>query len=424
MTDSFAELAAAVQAGRVAEVRSLLASGAALRARLNEPRPELAFDSTLLLIAVYQKNRQLIDVLLDAGADINARSGWWAGGFGVLDGCDPELVPFLIERGAAVNASAAARLGQLDTLRELLDANPEAVHSRGGDGQTPLHVASSVEAAALLLDRGADMDALDVDHESTPAQYMVRDRQEIARFLVARGARADILLAAALGDAALVQWHLDRDPDSLRTSVSDEHFPKRDPRAGGSIYIWTLGAHKTPHAVAREFGHGDVVQLLLERSPGPLRLVAACEAGDEHEMRALLAAHPGVASELSAAERARLPIAARDNNARAVRLMLDAGWPVDVKGPESAAALHWAAFHGNALMVRALLGGGPDVHVEDGEHGGTPLGWAIYGSRHGWHCRTGDYAAVVKALLEAGAAPPSDIDALDASDAVRAALRA
>lgn len=42
------------------------------------------------------------DLLLQAGASINARSHWWAGGFGVLDN-DHGLAPFLIERGATVD---------------------------------------------------------------------------------------------------------------------------------------------------------------------------------------------------------------------------------------------------------------------------------------------------------------------------------
>jgi len=54
-----------------------------------------------------------IDVLLRAGADIRKRTEWWAGGFGVLDDCDPSLVDFLIERGAVMDAHAAARLGMM-----------------------------------------------------------------------------------------------------------------------------------------------------------------------------------------------------------------------------------------------------------------------------------------------------------------------
>ena len=59
----------------------------------------------------------MLDVLLEAGADINARSQWWAGGFGVLDLAQPDVATYAIERGATVDAHAAARLGLADTLR-------------------------------------------------------------------------------------------------------------------------------------------------------------------------------------------------------------------------------------------------------------------------------------------------------------------
>src|SRR5262249_14611430 len=150
----------------------------------------------------------MVDVLLRAGANINARSHWWAGSFGVLDD-DHGLAPFLIERGAKVDVHAAARLGMQDRLQELISAQPALVHARGGDGQTPVHFAATVQVAEYLLDQGAEVDALDVDHESTAAQYMVRDRQEVARRLVARGCRTDLLMAAALGDLELVRKHLD-----------------------------------------------------------------------------------------------------------------------------------------------------------------------------------------------------------------------
>jgi len=86
--------------------------------------------------------------------DINARSRWWAGGFGLLDSADPELATYAIERGAVVDAHAAARLGLMDRLRDLITASPRLVHARGGDGQTPLHFASTTEVAAYLLSKG------------------------------------------------------------------------------------------------------------------------------------------------------------------------------------------------------------------------------------------------------------------------------
>src|SRR2546427_9819567 len=128
----------------------------------------------------------MLEVLLAAGADINAKSRWWAGGFGLLHGASPELAAYAIERGALIDVHAAARLGRLERLQELIAEEPALVNARGGDGQTPLHFASTIAIAAYLLDHGADLDARDVDHESTPAQYMGRDRQEVLRYLIQR----------------------------------------------------------------------------------------------------------------------------------------------------------------------------------------------------------------------------------------------
>ena len=259
-------LKAAVMANDAGRLKLALEQHPGLRSKLNDPLPDSGFGTTPLLAAVQQANKEMIDVLLHAGADINGRSHWWAGGFGVLDH-DNGLASFLIERGATVDVHAAARLGMLDRLKELISADRRLVHSRGGDGQTPLHFAATIEIAEYLLNHGAMIDALDVDHESTPAQYMVRDRQDVARFLVARGCRTDVLMAAALGDIALVRKYLEADPGCVRVCVSGEYFPKRNPRAGGSIFIWTLGQNKTAHAIAREFGHEEIFQLLMDRSP-------------------------------------------------------------------------------------------------------------------------------------------------------------
>jgi len=54
---------------------------------------------------------------------------------------------------------------------------------------------------------------------------MVRSRPAITRFLIERGCKTDILMAAALGDAGLVHQHLDADPEAIRMLVSDEYFP-------------------------------------------------------------------------------------------------------------------------------------------------------------------------------------------------------
>lgn len=420
--DPFEALSEAVRADDTARASNLLLRHLELASRLNDPVPGGAFGAPVIGSAVQHQNLEMIDLLLRHGADINARSRWWAGSFGVLDLCDPSFAPALIERGARVDAHAAARLGMLGRLGALVDDNPSLVHARGGDGQTPLHFASTIEIAEYLLDHGADIDARDVDHESTAAQYMVRDRQDVARLLVRRGCRADILMAAALGDIDLVRRYLDADVGSVRTRVSNTYFPMQNPRAGGTIYIWTLGGNKTAHVVARDFGHENVFQLLMDRSPDELKLAVACELGDEHLVNSLIAERPNLALSLSDEDRRKLVDAAESDNFAAVRLMLAAGWPADVRGNLGATALHFAAWLGNADMVRELLRRGAPVEVRGDQYDLSPLRWALHGSENSWRRTSGDYAAVVEALLAAGARAPALTPEIEASPAARSAL--
>ena len=135
-------------------VRQLITLHPELKAHINDPLGP--FDSPAI---VNVRSRSMLDVLLEAGADINAKSQWWAGGFGLLHGANPDVAAYAIERGAIVDVHAAARLGMLTRLQELISQDPTLVHARGGDGQTPLHFASTIPIAAYLLDHGARIDA-------------------------------------------------------------------------------------------------------------------------------------------------------------------------------------------------------------------------------------------------------------------------
>jgi ankyrin repeat protein len=421
--DPLEPLGRAVNANDTEAARRVLAAHPELKARLDEALPGAGFGATALLVAVSHRNRELIDLLLQTGADINVGSHWWAGSFGVLDS-DSGLEDFLIGRGAMLTAHAAARLGRLDRLRELVADNPAVVHQRGGDGQTPLHFAASVEVASFLLEHGAEIDATDIDHESTPAQWMLENRHPVARYLVSRGCRTDLLMAAALGDLPLVQRHLEADPAIIRMSVSDEWFPRRNPKSGGTIYNWTLNGDKTAHFVARMFGHEEIYRFLMARSPEALQLTVACEVGDETLVRELRARRPDLVGALSDTELRKLPVAGKDSNVKAVRLMLAAGWPVNTRGQQHGeTALHWAAFHGNPELVREILPYDPDLELRSLEYDGTALHWGIHGSRYGWHPERGDYATTVRLLLEAGAKAPPLSGGLQASKAVLDVLR-
>jgi Ankyrin repeats (many copies)/Ankyrin repeat len=396
-------------------IRRLLDQFPEFKAKINEPIGD--FDSPAI---TQVRSRAMLDVLLDAGADINARSRWWAGGFGLLDNASPELAAYAIERGATITPHAAARLGLLDKLREIISADPAQVHARGGDGQTPLHFAASVEIADYVLENGADINARDIDHESTPTQYMVAKRPNVARHLIRRGCKTDILAAAALGDMGLAGRLLDEDPDFIRMRVSDEYFPMVGGRSGGTIYQWELGWHVSAVQVARKFGHPGMFDFLMARSPADEKLLNACWLHDEGMVKSLLAQDPDLTASLTPAGRRQLAHAARNHNTAAALLMLEAGLPVDTYTQHHATPLHWAAWHGNAGLVRQILRHGPPLDDTSNDYGGTAADWAIHGSQNGWHLPNGEHGAALDLLLDAGVPRPEQ---LAGTESVQAVLR-
>jgi hypothetical protein len=84
--------------------------------------------------------------LLSEGADVTAVGQWWAPGFYTRE-VDAEVARFLVERGAGLTAHAAAGLGLVDRLADMLAADPSLIDAKGGDGCTPLHFARDIATA-------------------------------------------------------------------------------------------------------------------------------------------------------------------------------------------------------------------------------------------------------------------------------------
>ena len=397
-------LCAAFHKNDVTALRATLDANSEARKLVNAPIGP--FDTFPICNA---RSREMLDLLLEYGADINAKSLWWAGGFCLLDNADDDLAQYAIQRGARVEIHAAARLGLIDRLRELIAADPSSVNAPGGDGKRPLHFARNLEVAKILVENGAEIDAKDIDHESTPAQYLIGEHQDVVRFLIDRGAKTDLFMAAALGDLSLVEHHLKQNPNSIRQRIDNTTIPMSNPRAGGTIYFWTLGREVSPHQVAKKFGRENVLSLLFEKSPANIQLINYCWLHDEAAVKRLLAANPNLAKELQPSEHRAFPDAARGRDHSALRLFLEAGFPLDARGQHNATALHWAAWHGDAKSVELLLEHNAPLELKDCDFNATPLHWAMHGSENGWFCKEGNYAEVARLLLKAGAKPPEKI---------------
>ena len=146
---------ATLRSGDAAGMRSLLTSDSWLREHIDEPWGY--FDAPALVEASSRGDAEMMRVLVEAGADVNARSGWEPGGSGVLDSERVELwvkewradgSPVLtglfedfLSRGLRVDAHAAANLGDAAMLQRQIMERPDCVNQRGRDGASPLHMA-------------------------------------------------------------------------------------------------------------------------------------------------------------------------------------------------------------------------------------------------------------------------------------------
>jgi ankyrin repeat protein len=83
--------------------------------------------------------------------------------------------------------------------------------------------------------------------------------------------------------------------------------------------------------------------------------------------------------------------------------MLDLGFPV--AHPEHShgyTPLHNAAWAGSGDLVELLITRGHPVDIHDPGHDATPLAWALYDCLVEKRHPEGEFARVLKALLEAG----------------------
>ena len=258
----------AARAGDAAALRTLLGRDPAL-ARYDEP----------LRFAARGGHLEAVQVLLDAGADPDASGPAGETLATVARDRGHEAVARLLESlrgrsGRAVPAEGkaadhpiheAADAGDLERVRQLLDAEPQLIGRADRKGGTPLHravMAAAHPVIELLLARGADVHARHGAGPGDDEGYAAVDFQPIdlalfwhrrrdvdtARVLLRGGADHDLTVAAALGDLAGVTAMLDADPGRIR-----------EVRACG----------KRPLSAAVELGHEAIVRLLLARGADP-----------------------------------------------------------------------------------------------------------------------------------------------------------
>ena len=395
----------------------LLTAHPQLRETLDDPH--FWFGSTALIIC--KEHIDVVDVLLKHGADIKAKSQWWAGDFHLLEGTSAEAAQRLVERGAEITAHAAAEQGWLDWLEAAYARDQTIINQPGGDGKTPLHYARDPVVMDWLLARGADREARDLDHASTPLQWMLGERNlDAARALAERGAAVDIFAAIVLGELDRVKQALEAFPGAIRARINQAGYALVPPADGSHQYVYTFNAAGlSPHQVALEYDRDDIFAFLVEHSPPDVKLLAHCAEANAQAARQIVARQPDILAQMKDGDRRQLIHAAWTNRVESVELMAALGFDLHIRDDDLMTPLHAAAFHGFAAVIRALLDADEDAPLDwlNG-YGGTPLGTCMYGRQHSWRA-DGDFPSSIKLLVGAGSAvraewlPTSD-DAIDA----------
>jgi ankyrin repeat protein len=157
---------------------------------------------TPLDCAARRNDTAMAKLLADRGADLNNNVGE-AGAESTLHVAAShgaaDVAALLVKRGADLEARGydgetplhkSAREGQLSVMKVLIEARA-AINARDATGQTPLHYAGTLEAAALLLDHGADLEAKDQDGRTPLHEHATIMQDRVCRLLVRRGANLD-----------------------------------------------------------------------------------------------------------------------------------------------------------------------------------------------------------------------------------------
>lgn len=381
----------------VEKVRQLLEQHPNLRLILDEPL--YSFDSQAIVVSSSHGNVEMVKLLTEYGADIDIKSEWWAGGFSALYHANPEITAYLLEHGATIDIHVACKLDMLDKVKEMVAADPELVNAKGGDGQRPLHYATTTRIMDILLENGADINARDVDHYATAAQWAVHNVEK-CRYLIDKGADVDLFVAISVGDANLVKRILENSPEVINGRVIDGNFEDGGSQ-GGHIYFYILGYGMRPLKFAAQKGNQEVIDVLLSYASVKDQFLYACVRGDEALATRILDQHPKLMETLPAEDRQLISDEAWENNIEGVRLMLKLGFDVNTPGEHQSTPIDRAALCGFVEMVQMLIEHGASLTVKN-EFGGTPLGACVWGSRH-HRDEIGDYPATVEALLKAGA---------------------
>jgi ankyrin repeat protein len=324
---------------------------------------------------------------------------------------DPSLATSLSERGGTA-LHLACYGGHVEITALLLDAGAD-IEARDGRGFTPLLWATyggHASTVELLVGRGADINAAHEAMGFTPVglafrtECQKRQPPEMTRFLIDRGAEFDpnatdpfsgmqlLYIAIVFANTEMIDYMIELGGDVRITRDRDGKTPVNDAASRGLPGVVEVlishGADVTtpdhegnpPIRYAVEQGHTDVIELLLRNG-------ATTDFVDRRGGSTLL------------------HLAATNGYSGAVDVLIRAGCDVNARDEQDRTPIFYAAKYGNPSCAEILVEHGADrtgileenygvsPYLTDPQGSGDAVAW--YLNHRGWAVKTSKHLLVI-----------------------------
>ncbi|XP_056588461.1 ankyrin repeat and SAM domain-containing protein 1A isoform X2 [Triplophysa dalaica] len=286
----------------------------------------------------------------------------------------------------------AARTGNLAAVEKLLSGKRQSAGSgaAGGVGSSGNvgsggHSSSHPLSSLLSIWRGPNVNCVDSTGYTPLHHAALNGHSEVVELLLRNEAMTNIAdnkgcyplhLAAWKGDQRIVKLLIHHGPSHPRLNEQSVLDYKEFKRCGPfDPYINAKNNdNETPLHCAAQYGHTQVVHLLLEELTDPTMrnnkfetpLDLAALYGRLEVVKLLLCAHPNLLN-CNTKKHTPLHLASHNGHLPVVEVLLAAGVDINYQ-TEKGSALHEAALFGKTEVVQKLLNAGIDVNIVDGKN--------------------------------------------------------
>jgi len=298
--------------------------------------------SDVLNIAAENGNVEVVQALLEAGADVNAKN-----------------------KNGETSLHLAAKNGHANLIGTLLDAGAN-IDEHNTSNNTALDLAiehGHAEMLGALQEVKSDANVENQDVHTTLYQTAQHGHAGVVRGLLEAGAGTN---AYDRTQSPEVELHLDLAIRQGNAAMLNDLL-----KAGADKHIENAYG-RSALCRAAQCGNGDVVRLLLntvettnnQHTLRQMTLHLATINGNVDAMRAVLNAGVAINIETSGGE-PMLHAAVRSGHIEAVRELCRAGMRIGIRNSSGQTVLHWAARHEKAEMVRELIKLGINIDKRD-----------------------------------------------------------